>query len=123
MEAKLVSLIRAAAGAARDRARMHPGALTPDQLPWAVIKAWDDDVRGHVERDPRIEDARDHVLITAVDFAETPPETEPERVGPARDRLLAAIDRLERTVLRLGIVNRRAAALGYGEAGQRLDEG
>ncbi|MFE1602382.1 hypothetical protein [Methylobacterium sp. ID0610] len=121
MEMKLTSLIREAAAAARERAVTHPGVLEPDALPWAVIRAWDADVRGHVERDPRIEDARDRVLTTAVDFAETPPDTEPERVGPARDRLLAAIDDLERTTLRLGIVNRRAAALGYGEAGRRLD--
>ncbi|ACL61515.1 hypothetical protein [Methylobacterium nodulans] len=121
MEAKLVSLIRRAAASARSRAHAHPGVLQPDELPWAVIRAWDEDVRGHVERDPRIEDARDRVLITAVDFAETPPETEPERVGPARDRLLDAIDGLERTTLRCGIVNRKAAALGYGEAGQRLE--
>ncbi|MGY2048301.1 hypothetical protein [Methylobacterium sp. JK268] len=123
MEAKLVGVIREAATAARQHARAHPGLLAPDDLPWAVIRAFDDGVRGRVERDPRIEDARDRVLITAVDFAQTPPETEPERVDPARDRLLDAIDDLERTVLRRGIVNRQAAALGYGEAGQRLDGG
>ena len=86
-----------------------------------TVKArYEADVRGHLERDPRIEDERDRVLIAAVNFAETPPDDEPEAVEPARSALVAAIDYLEEATLRFGIVNREGARLGYGEAGQRV---
>ena len=82
-----------------------------------VVKRFDEDVRGHVERDPRIEDERDRVLIAAVTLAETASdEVEP----PERERLVKAINDLEWVTLSRGIANRAAAVLGYGEAGARL---
>ncbi len=75
-------------------------------------------MRGHVERDPRIEDARDGVLIAAVNLAEARPDEDTE--VPERERLVKAINDLEWIVVSRGIANRAAAALGYGEAGQRL---
>lgn len=115
---KLADLVGRAAEAARAHVRDHPASLGPDDLPWAVVQAWDADVRGHVARDPRLEDGRDRVLIAAVDFAEAAHHDGPDRAEPARGRLLAAIDDLERLTLRLGRVNHRAAQLGYGEVGQ-----
>ncbi|WP_407519651.1 hypothetical protein, partial [Methylobacterium oryzisoli] len=108
------------AEAARGHARAHPGPLGADDLPWAVVRAWDADVRGHVERDPRLEDGRDRVLIAAVNFAEAALHDGPDRAEPARERLLAAIDDLERLTLRFGRANHRAAQAGYGEAGQPI---
>ncbi|KMO33503.1 hypothetical protein ACQVP2_05710 [Methylobacterium aquaticum] len=118
MVAKLVELVREAAAQARLVARSYPSGCSADALPWAVIRLFDDDVRGHVERDPRIEDRRDQVLIAAVNLAEARPDDGSE--GPERARLVAAINDLEWIVLSRGIANRTASAQGYGEAGQRL---
>lgn len=118
MVAKLVELVREAAAQARLVARGYPSGCGADALPWTVIRRFDDDVRGNVERDPRIEDARDGVLIAAVNLAEARPDEEAEM--PERERLVKAINDLEWTVLSRGIANRAAAALGYGEAGGRL---
>ncbi|KAB1075476.1 hypothetical protein [Methylobacterium planeticum] len=120
MEAKLAEIVRRAASLARRRAMTYPGSIRRDDLPWAVLEAFDADVRGHVERDRRIEDERDRVLIAAVTLAETPLEEGPDELGAARDHLIEAIDYLEQAVLRFGLVNRKAAALGYGLAGQSL---
>ena len=105
------------------RPRAFDGSSSKDALPWAVIEAFDADVRGHVERDRRIEEERDRVLIAAVNFAETPVEDGEEAVGAARDALIDAIDYLEQAVLRFGSVNRQGAKLGYGETGQRVTDG
>ncbi len=113
----LADLVRGAAAEARRLASAFPGAGRKDDLPWRVIAAFDADVRGHVERDRRIEDERDRVLIASVTLAETSPEAEADAVDRARRHLVRAIDYLEETVLRFGIVNRAAARLGYGEAG------
>ncbi len=118
MVAKLVELVREAASQARSIARGYPSGCSADALPWTIIRRFDDDVRGHVERDPRIEDARDGVLIAAVNLAEARPGDEAE--APERERLVKAINDLEWIVLSRGIANRAAAALGYGEAGRRL---
>ena len=75
------------------------------------------------ERDRRIEDLRDGVLIAAVTLAETPADDEPEEIERARRSLLRAIDYLEEAVLRFGFVNRAAARLGYGAAGDRVWSG
>lgn len=120
MDAKLAEIVGAAAEQARRRARSFPKGMGKDALPWAVIEAFDADVRGHVERDPRIEGERDRVLIASVDFAETPPEEGEEAVEAARKALIDAIDYLEQAVLRLGIVNRQGAKRGYGDAGQAV---
>ncbi|MCJ2045974.1 hypothetical protein MKK58_15735 [Methylobacterium sp. J-078] len=119
-EAKLAELVRNAAERGRRLALAYPSGTRRDDFPFAVLAAFDADVRGRVERDRRIEDERDRVLIAAVNFAETLPEDEPEAVEPARRALIAAIDYLEQAVLRFGIVNRAGARLGYGEAGQRV---
>lgn len=119
MEAKLAELVRRAAETARRRASSHPKSIGRDELPWAVIEAFDADVRGHVERDRRIEEERDRVLIAAVKFAEAHGD-EPEDVDLARAHLVDAIDYLEQAVLRFGIVNRAAAKLGFGEPGQSV---
>ncbi|KMO33821.1 hypothetical protein VQ02_20025 [Methylobacterium variabile] len=117
MVAKLVALVREAAAGARGIARNYPAGCSADALPWAVIKRFDDDVRGHVERDPRIEDQRDQVLIAAVNLAEASSD---DADAPERERLVKAINDLEWVTLSRGIANRAAASLGYGEAGQRL---
>ncbi|KMO40619.1 hypothetical protein VQ03_13970 [Methylobacterium tarhaniae] len=117
MVAKLVELVREAAAEARLVARSYPSGCSADALPWAVIKRFDDDVRGRVERDPRIEDGRDQVLIAAVTLAEAAPD---EDRAPERERLVKAINDLEWVTVSRGIANRAAAALGYGEAGGRL---
>lgn len=120
MDAKLADQVRHAADIARRLTLAYPSGARRDDFPFAVLAAFDADIRGRVERDRRIEDERDQVLITAVNFAETPPDDEPEAVEPARRALLAAIDYLEQAVLRFGIVNREGARLGYGTAGQRV---
>ncbi|SFU90843.1 hypothetical protein SAMN02799631_03083 [Methylobacterium sp. 174MFSha1.1] len=118
MAAKLVELVREAAARARLVARGYPSGCSAEALPWAVIKRFDEDVRGHVERDPRIEDGRDQVLIAAVNLAEAAPDDEAE--APERERLVKAINDLEWVTLSRGIVNRAAAASGHGAAGDRL---
>ena len=123
MDAKLADIVRAAAAEAQRKARAFDASSSKDALPWAVIEAFDADVRGHVERDRRIEEERDRVLIAAVNVAETPPEDGEEAVGAARDALIDAIDYLEQAVLRFGSVNRQGAKLGYGETGQRVTDG
>ncbi|KQP51628.1 hypothetical protein [Methylobacterium sp. Leaf106] len=123
MDAKLADIVRAAATQARRKARAFDASSSKDALPWAVVEAFDADVRGHVERDRRIEEERDRVLIAAVNLAETPPEDGDETVGAARDALIDAIDYLEQAVLRFGSVNRQGARLGYGETGQRVADG
>lgn len=111
-----------AADQGRSRARGFPGRIGRDALPFSVLEAFDTDVRGHVERDRRIEDERDRVLIAAVKLAETPPEEGEQSVEEARAGLLDALDDLEQAVLRLGIVNRRAAKAGLGTAGGPVAE-
>lgn len=119
MEAKLAEFVRRAAATARRHASNHPKSIGRDELPWVVIEAFDADVRGHVERDRRIEEERDRVLIAAVKFAETHGD-EPEAVDLARAQLVDAIDYLEQAVLRFGIVNRAAAKSGFGDPGQSV---
>ncbi|AWN36900.1 hypothetical protein [Methylobacterium radiodurans] len=111
-----------AADEGRRRARGFPGRIGRDALPFAVLEAFDAEIRGHVERDRRIEDERDRVLIAAVKLAETPPEEGDEAVERARAGLIDALDYLEQAVLRLGIVNRRAAKAGLGTAGGAVGE-
>lgn len=118
MDAKLAELLGQAAALARRRATSDFAPVGKDDLPWSVIEAFDADIRGHVERDRRIEDERDRVLIAAVMVAETRPDDPREEVAAARHDLIAAIDYLEQAVLRFGVVNRRGARLGYGEIGQ-----
>jgi hypothetical protein len=118
MDAELAEHLRAATAAARRHAQAFAAPAGKDALPWSVIEAYDAAVRGHVERDPRLEDARDAVLIAAVKLAETPVEEGEDTVAAARTHLVDAIDGLERTVLRVGLVNRKAAKLGYGTYGQ-----
>ncbi|MEH3117692.1 MAG: hypothetical protein PGN25_08895 [Methylorubrum populi] len=117
MAVSLADLVRGAAAQARRLAAAFPGAARADDFPWAVIAAFDADVRGHVERDRRIEDGRDRVLTAAVTLAEMPGEAEADEVDRARRHLVRAIDYLEEAVLRFGIVNRAAARRGCGEAG------
>ncbi len=117
MAMSLEDLVRGAAAEARRLAVAFPAAGRKDDLPWAVIAAFDADVRGHVERDRRIEDERDRVLIASVTLAETPAEAEAEEWDRARRHLVRAVDYLEETVLRFGIVNRLAAKRGHGAAG------
>ena len=119
-EAKLADQVRRAADVARRVTLAYPRGSRRDDFPFAVVAAFDTEIRGHVERDRRIEDERDWVLIAAVNFAETPADDEPEAVEPARRALIAAIDYLQEATLRFGIVNREGARLGYGEAGQRV---
>ena len=117
MSTKLAELVRSAAQKARAAAEDFPDAVTGRDLPWKVVEAFDADVRGHVERDRRIEDERDRLLIAAVKLAEALPGEESEgRDGPRR-HLARAIDYLEEAVLRFGLVNRKAARLGYGDEG------
>jgi uncharacterized protein YabN with tetrapyrrole methylase and pyrophosphatase domain len=120
MDAKVADIVRAAAAQARRKARAFDASSSKDALPWAVVEAFDAEVRGNVERDRRIEEERDRVLIAAVNFAETPPDEGEEVVEAARNALIDAIDYLEQAVLRFGIVNRQGARLGYGEAGQAV---
>ncbi|WP_288586632.1 hypothetical protein [uncultured Methylobacterium sp.] len=132
MAATLVALVREAAAGARAIARAYPEGCSAEALPWAVVKRFDEDVRGHVERDPRIEDGRDRVLIAAVTLAEAAPgkassdkassdkDAPDEADAPAREALVKAINDLEWVTVSRGIANRAAAALGYGEAGTRL---
>ncbi len=120
MAAKLVALVREAAAGARAIARAYPEGCSAAALPWAVVERFDADVRGHVERDPRIEDGRDQVLIAAVTLAEAGLSGVDEEDVPERERLVKAINDLEWVTLSRGIANRAAAALGYGEAGVRL---
>lgn len=93
--------ISRAAESAREHARAFPGAVHKDELPWVVIAAFDKDVRGSLARDPRIEDERDRVLITAVQLAEMPAD-EADETDLARERLIAAIDGLETAARRSG---------------------
>ncbi|BAU90911.1 hypothetical protein MPPM_2306 [Methylorubrum populi] len=109
--------MRGAAAEGRRLAAAFPAGTRKDDLPWAVIAAFDADVRGHVERDRRIEDERDRVLIASVTLAETPADAEADERERARRGLVRAIDYLEEAVLRFGIVNRTAAKRGYGLAG------
>lgn len=130
METTLADLVRQAAHDARDRAAAFSGGAGRDDLPWAVTRAFDAWVRGHVERDPRIEDERDRVLIAAVNLAEARPqrsaeddsadEDAPDDVRAFLRALIEAIDGLEWVTLSQGIVNRRAAAARLGVAGRRV---
>ncbi|AWN43322.1 hypothetical protein [Methylobacterium durans] len=120
MAAKLADAVRAAAEDGRVLARDFPGGAGQDELPFAVTAAFDARVRGQVERDPRIEDERDRVLIAAVKLAQTPPAEEPDGFVKARAGLIAAIDALERATLRHGIVSARGARAGGGAPGERL---
>jgi len=115
--ATLADRVRAAIAEGRRVASAHSGPASGDALPWTTIAAFDADVRGHVERDRRIEDERDRVLIAAVTLGQTRAEDGPDRIAEARRQLVDALDYLEQAVLRFGLVNRVAARLGYGEAG------
>lgn len=117
IDTTLAECVGDAANRARRHARTFSGPDGKDALPWAVIEAFDADVRGNVERDRRIEEERDRVLIAAVDLAETPPE-ETEAVAHARARLVDAIDYLEQAVLRFGLVNGRGAKLALVQGGR-----
>ena len=118
MDPTLADVVQEAAKEARRRATAYRdiGPVGRDALPWAVIKAYDDNVRRHVARDRRLEDERDRVLIAAVKLAETPPTDEGE-VADAREHLIDAIDYLEQAVLRFGIRNSQSRTLGRGTAG------
>ena len=120
MTTKLAEEVARAATAARRRAMAFNGPAGGDDLPWAVIAAFDAEVRGHVERDRRIEEERDRVLIAAVDLAETRPEDGAAAIAAARTHLVDAIDYLEQAVLRFGIVNAQAARQGLGDHGQHV---
>lgn len=120
MTTKLAEEVARATATGRRRAKAFSGLGGAEQLPWAVIEAFDADVRGHVERDRRIEEERDRVLIAAVGLAETRPEDGAEALAAARTRLTDAIDYLEQAVLRFGIVNAQAAKRGLGDHGQRV---
>lgn len=63
--------------------------------PWKVIEAFDADGRDHVERERRIEDERDRVLIAAVKLATFARTTETHEVDEARRHLVDAIGYLE----------------------------
>lgn len=117
-ETALAQTVRRAAVEARRRALAFPASVSGDDLPWAVIEAFDADIRGHVERDRRIEGERDRVLIAAVNLGETRAEDGPDAVEAARAALVDAIDYLEQAVLRFGIVNAAAARHGLGAAGR-----
>lgn len=119
MNASLADRLGQAAHMARRHARAFSGGAAQDALPWRVIADFDVEIRGHVERDWRIEDERDRVLIAAVTLAETPLEDGPETIEAARTGLLDAIDYLEQAVLRFGVVNRAGARHGLGAAGER----
>lgn len=110
MDTQLAEAMKSAAEKARRRAMGFPGSVAKDDLPWAVIAAFDAKIRGQVARDPRIENERDRVLIAAVNYAETRADDPPEDLATARSRLIDAIDYLEQAVLRFGIPNRPAKA-------------
>lgn len=118
METRLEDLVRSAAAQARRLAAAFPGSVRKDDFPWAVIGPFDAQVRGHIERDRRIEDERDRVLIASVTLAETLGDDSEETIERARRQLVRAVDYLEEAVLRFGIVNREAARRGYGAAGE-----
>ncbi|MCJ2055244.1 hypothetical protein MKL09_01610 [Methylobacterium sp. J-048] len=118
MDAELANHVRAAAAAARRHALAFRAPVDKDALPWSMIEAFDAKVRGHVERDRRIEEERDRVLIAAVNLAETPVEEGEDATAAARTHLVDAIDFLEQAVLRFGLVNRQGAKLGHGAYGQ-----
>ncbi|SDO12820.1 hypothetical protein SAMN05216360_11537 [Methylobacterium phyllostachyos] len=118
MDAGLADHLRAAGVTARRHALAFRAPAGKDALPWSVIEAFDAKIRGHVERDPRIEDERDRVLIAAVKLAETPVEEGEDTIAAARAHLIGAIDYLEQAVMRFGRVNRQGAKLGYGSYGQ-----
>ncbi len=123
MAASMAELMRGAAAEARRLAATFPGAVAGDDLPWRVIAGFDADIRGHVERDRRIEDERDRVLIAAVTLAEIPPEADTEERERARRGLVRAVDYLEEAVLRFGVLNRAAAKRGCGAAGDPVSGG
>ena len=108
---RLADRVGEAATHARRRALNFPSGIGKDELPWAVIADFDSGIRGNVERDRRIEDERDRVLIAAVKLAETPLDPADE-VAAARAHLIDAIDYLEQAVLRFGVVNRQGMKLG-----------
>ena len=81
-EAKLADQVRRAADVARRLTLAYPRGSRRDDFPFAVVAAFDTEIRGRVERDRRIEDERDRVLIAAVNFAETPADDEPEAAQP-----------------------------------------
>ena len=118
MTATLADRAARAAERARRHALAFPGSVSKDALPWSVIEAFDADIRGQVERDRRIEDERDRVLIAAVALAETPPD-EAGAVAAARRHLVDAIDYLEQAVLRFGVLDHRGAGRGPAQAGRR----
>ncbi len=117
MAAELAARLRLAAAAGRRHAENFVAPVGADALPWTVVATFDAEIRGSVERDRRIEDERDRVLIAAVNLAESRPEDGAEAIASARDHLVAAIDYLEQAVLRFGIVNRAGAKRGFGTAG------
>lgn len=106
MATTLADRVARAADHARRRALSFPGSVSKDALLWSVIEVFDADTRGNVERDRRIEDVRDRVLVTAVNLAETSPDM-PNEVAAVPGHLVDAIDYLEQTALRFGIVNRQ----------------
>lgn len=122
MDARLADSLRQAATLARRRAANFVGPAGGDDLPWAVIAAFDADIRGSVERDRQIEDERDRVLIAAVKLADARPEDDRAQTA-ARDHLVAAIDYLEQAVLRFGIISRHGAKRGFGTVGQPVGAG
>jgi hypothetical protein len=122
MAKTLADLVIRAAASARRQAHRFPTSLTKDALPWAVIEAFDADVRGNLARDPRIEDERDRVLMAAVTLAETPADAETAERERARRGLVRAVDYLEEAVLRFGVLNRAAARSGFGAAGDPVAE-
>ncbi|MCE4226689.1 hypothetical protein HCU64_23385 [Methylobacterium sp. C25] len=91
---------------ARRRAETYKPPVDKDALAWRVIEVFDDRVRGYVERDRRIEDERDRVLIAAVKLAEADADEEAV-VEAARKHLVDAIDYLEQAVLRFGVPSGR----------------
>ncbi len=118
MDAALADHVRAASAAARRHALAYRAPSGKDALPWSIIETFDARVRGHLARDPRIEDERDRVLIAAVKLAETPAEEGDASIAEARAHLVDAIDYLEQAVLRFGLVNREGAKAGLGTYGQ-----
>ena len=118
MDAELADSLRRASAAGRRHAETFLAPVGADALPWSVVAAFDAEIRGSVERDRRIEDERDRVLIAAVKLADGRPEDGAEAIEAARDHLVAAIDYLEQAVLRFGVVNRAGAKRGFGSAGQ-----
>ncbi|TXM72938.1 hypothetical protein FV226_10565 [Methylobacterium sp. WL12] len=123
MDADLAETLRRAAAAGRWHAQAFVVQTFVDQvgadaLPWSVVAAFDAEIRGSVERDRRIEDERDRVLIAAVKLADGRPEDGAEAIETARAHLIAAIDYLEQAVLRFGVVSRAGAKHGFGPAGR-----